>query len=96
MNEFKEDRWFGRFDEDSTKVKWMRRVCPRVDYTQAPWTAVMLRQPSPSIHTSREAYTFRRRFHIPHVFSWAPLLVDDTAEVVSLFSITSNTVFDST
>ena len=31
-------RWFGRLDDDSLKVKWMRRVCPRVDYTQAPWT----------------------------------------------------------
>ena len=51
--EVKDDRWFGRLD--SPKVKWMRRVYPRVDYTQAPWTVVMLRQPSQSIHTSREA-----------------------------------------
>ena len=33
----------------------MRRVCPRVDYTQAPWTVVMLRQSSQSVHASREA-----------------------------------------
>ena len=46
MLEVKEDsRWFGRVDDGSPKVKWMRRVYPRVDYTQAPWTAVMLRQP---------------------------------------------------
>ena len=50
MLEVKEDRWFGRLD-DSPRVKWMRRVYPRVDYTQAPWTVVMLRQPSQSIHT---------------------------------------------
>ena len=36
MLEVKEDRWFGRLDDDSRKVKWMRRVYPRVDYTQAP------------------------------------------------------------
>ena len=46
----------GRLDDDSPKVKWMRRVYPQVDYMQAPWTVVMLRQPSQSIHTSREAY----------------------------------------
>ena len=55
MLEGKEGRWFGRLDDDSPKVKWMRRVYPRVDYTQAPWAVVMLRQPSQSIHTSREA-----------------------------------------
>ena len=55
MFEVKEDRWFGRLDDGSPKVKWMRRVYPRVDYTQASWTAAMLRQPSQSIHTSREA-----------------------------------------
>ena len=38
MLEVKDDRWSGRLDDDSPKkVKWMRRVCPRVDYTQAPW-----------------------------------------------------------
>ena len=46
MLEAKDGRWFGRLDDDSPKVKWMRRVYPRVDYTQAPWTVVMLRQPS--------------------------------------------------
>ena len=54
MLEVEEDRWFERLD-DSPKVKWMRRVYPRVDYTQAPWTVVMLRQPSQNIHTLREA-----------------------------------------
>ena len=47
----KEDRWFGRLDDDSPKVKRMRRVYPRVNYTQAPWTVVMLRQPSQSAST---------------------------------------------
>ena len=55
MLEVKKDRWFGRLDDGSPKVKWMRRVYPRVDYTQAPRTVAMLRQPSHSIHTSREA-----------------------------------------
>ena len=36
MLEVKEDRWFGRLDDGSPKVKWMRHVYPRVDYTQAP------------------------------------------------------------
>ena len=31
--EVKEDRRFGRLDDDSAKVKWMWRVYPRVDYT---------------------------------------------------------------
>ena len=35
--EVKDGRWFGRLDDDSPKVKWMRRVYPRVDYTPAPW-----------------------------------------------------------
>ena len=38
MLEVKKDRWFGRLDDDSLKVKWTRRVYPGVDYTQAPWT----------------------------------------------------------
>ena len=38
MLEVKEDGCFGRLDNDSPKVKWMRRVYPRVDYTPAPWT----------------------------------------------------------
>ena len=38
MLKFKEDRWFRRLDDDAPKVKWMRRVYPRVDYTLAPWT----------------------------------------------------------
>ena len=42
----KNGRWIGRLDDDSPKVKWVRRVYPRVDYTQAPWTVAMLRQPS--------------------------------------------------
>ena len=33
MLEVKGDRRFGRLDDDSTKVKWMGRVYPRVDYT---------------------------------------------------------------
>ena len=33
MLEVKEDRRFGRLDDDSAKVKWIWRVYPRVDYT---------------------------------------------------------------
>ena len=33
MLKVKEDRRFGRLDDDSAKVKWMWRVYPRVDYT---------------------------------------------------------------
>ena len=61
--------------------------------SQAPWTIVMLvRKPSQSIHTSRETYTFRRRSRMPCVFSWPPLLVGNTVEVVSS-SATSSTEF---
>ena len=95
MLEVKECRWFGRLDDGSPKVKWMRRVYPLVDYTQAPWTVVIPRQPSQSIHTSRQAYTFRRRFRIPYVFSRASLRAGNTAEVVPSFA-TSNTEFDPT
>ena len=64
--------------------------------SQAPWTIVMLvRKPSQGIHTSRETYTFRRRFRVPCVFSWPPLLVGNTVEVVSS-SPTSGTEFAST
>ena len=52
--EDKEDSWFEGLEDDSPKVKWMRRVYPRIEYTQAPWT-VVLRQPSQSIYTLREA-----------------------------------------
>ena len=55
MLEVEVDRWCGRLDDGSPKVKWMWRVYPRVDYTQAPWTAGLLRQPSESIYTLREA-----------------------------------------
>ena len=61
--------------------------------SQAPWTIVMLvRKLSQSIHTSRETYTFRRRSRMPCVFSWPPLLVGDTVEVVSS-SAASSTEF---
>ena len=61
--------------------------------SQAPWTIVMLvRKPSQSIHTSRETYTFRRRSRMPCVFSWPPILVGNTVEVVSS-SATSSTEF---
>ena len=61
--------------------------------SQAPWTIVMLvRKPSQSIHTSRETYTFHRRSRMPCVFSWPPLLVGNTVEVVSS-SATSSTEF---
>ena len=59
--------------------------------SQAPWTIVMVvRKPSQSIHTSRETYTFRRWSRMPCVFSWPPLLVGNTVEVVSP-SATSST-----
>ena len=35
MLKVKEDRWFGGLEDDSPKVKWMRRVFSRVDYKQA-------------------------------------------------------------
>ena len=38
MLEVKDGAWFGRLDDDSPKVKWIRRVYPRVDSPQAPWT----------------------------------------------------------
>ena len=103
MLEVKEDRRFGRLDDDSAKVKWMWRVYPPELTTrrhrgrsQAPWTIVKLvRKPSQSIHTSRETHTFRRRSRMPCVFSRPPLLVGDTVEVVSS-SATSSTEFAST
>ena len=59
MLEVKEDRWFEGLENDSPKVKWMRRVYPRVyprvDYTQAPRMVVMIRQPSQNNYTSWEA-----------------------------------------
>ena len=33
MLEVKEDRRFGRLDDDPPKVKWMGSVYPRVDFT---------------------------------------------------------------
>ena len=59
MLEDKEESFFEGLEGDFPKVKWMRRVYHRVDYTQAPWT-VVLRQPRISIHTSKEVTTFRR------------------------------------
>ena len=55
MLEVKDGRWFERLDDVSPKVKWMRRVYPRVDYTQAPWTVVMLigSRAKTSIHEGR-------------------------------------------
>ena len=65
--------------------------------SQAPWTIVMLvRKPSQSIHTPRETYTFRRRSRMSCVFSWPPLLVGDTVEVVSSSATSSSTEFAST
>ena len=40
MLEDKKDMWFGVLEDDSPKVKWVRRVYLRVDYTQAPSTLV--------------------------------------------------------
>ena len=55
MLEVRADRWFRGLEEDSPKVKWIRRVYSRVDYMQAPWMVVILGQLSQNIHTSREA-----------------------------------------
>ena len=52
--EDKENSWFEGLGDESLKATWMRRVYPRVDNTQAPWT-VEFRQPSQGIHTSRKA-----------------------------------------
>ena len=54
LEDNKEDSWFEGLEDEYPKVSWMRRVYPRVHYTQAPRT-VMLRQPSQSIYTLREA-----------------------------------------
>ena len=91
MLEVKEDRWFGRLDDDSSKVKWMRRVYPRVDYTQASWTVAMLRQSSQSIHTSRKVDVSPAVPHSIRLFvGSSPCLVGNTAEVVSLSATTSS------
>ena len=98
MLEVKEDRRFGRLDDDSAKVKCGAYISELTTHrhrgpSQAPWTIVMLvRKPSQSIHTSRETYTFRRRSRMSCVFSWPLLLVGDTVEVVSS-SATSSTEF---
>ena len=65
MLEVMEDRCFGRLDDDSLKVKWVRRVYPRVDCTQAPWTVVMLRQPSQAstLHGRRRRFVGGSVFH---------------------------------
>ena len=57
---------------------------------------MLVRKPSQSIHTSRETYTFRLRSRMPCVFSWPPLLVGDTVEVVSSSATSSSTEFAST
>ena len=36
MLEDKNDGWFGELKDKTSKVKWIRRMYPRVDYTQAP------------------------------------------------------------
>ena len=53
MLEVKDGRWFERLDDDSPKAKWIRLACiPELTTrrhrgrSQAPWTVVMLRQPS--------------------------------------------------
>ena len=40
-------------------------------FQHVPTTVVVLKQPSQSIHTPREAWTFRRRLRIPYVFPWS-------------------------
>ena len=98
MLEVKDGRWFGRLD-DSPKVKWMRSVYPRVDYTQAPWTIVMLsgsRAEASTLQGRHRRFTGGSASHIYlYDFSWTHLVVGDTAEVVSS-SATSRTEFDST
>ena len=75
----------------------MRRVYPRVDYTPAPWTVAgtvdrCYAWAAELKHSHlKGGIAFHRRFRFPYVFSWAPLLVGDTAEVVSS-SATSCTV----
>ena len=104
MLEVKEDRRFGRLDDDSQRSSGCGACIPKLTITrrqcgrsQAPWTIVMIvRKPSQSIHTSRETCTFRRRSRMPCVLSWPPLLVDDTVEVVSSSATSSSTEFAST
>ena len=62
MLEVKEDMWFGRLDMMTPRRSSGCGACfPELATRRhrgrslAPWTVVMLRQPSQSIHTSREA-----------------------------------------
>ena len=101
MLEVMEDRWLGRLDDDSPKVKRMRRVYLRVDYMQAPWTVAGTvngwllclgsRAKASTLHGRRRRFVGSSVFH--KSFRGLSLLVGD-AEMVT--SSASSTEFDST
>ena len=66
-----------RVSYDILRSSW-KRSSPCV-----PTTVVVLKQPSLSIHTPREAHTFRRRFRLPYVSPRSSSPCWQTAEVVS-------------
>ena len=66
-------RTFGGWRTSSRDLAYFRVSCDILRSSRkrsspcVPTTVVVLKQPSQSIHTSREAYTFRRRFRLPYV-----------------------------
>ena len=55
-------------DGDDPHTRLTRTVVPRPDYKQTPWPN-MLRNQDLVDPTSRAGKFFRRRFHVPHMFS---------------------------
>ena len=66
-------RTFGGWRTSSRDFAYFRVSCNILRSSRkrsspsVPTTVVVLKQPSQSIHTSREASTFRRRFRLPYV-----------------------------
>ena len=90
MLEGNEDSWFGRLEDNFPKVKRMRRVYPRVDYTQATWT-IVLRQPSQNhphfkggIRVSSVILHSARLFveSVPHVGDTTEVESDSAATII--------------
>ena len=66
-------RTFGGWRTSSRDLAYFRVSCDILRSSRkrsspcVPTTVVVLKQPSQSIHPSREAWTFRRRFRLPYV-----------------------------
>ena len=81
----------GEESEDSGGPRVKRKVYPRPDFSQAPWS-ILLRKAELKRRDSREARNFRRHFRIPYEFFSELVQLAEHRKWFSLTALTAKNV----